>query len=62
MKEVQAINAFAAISQETRLRIIRLLVVTGANGLAAGESKSDERDAQSFTALFSQHCLISLRF
>lgn len=37
MKEAQAINAFAAISQETRLRIIRLLVVTGANGLAAGE-------------------------
>lgn len=37
MKETQAINAFAAISQETRLRIVRLLVVAGANGLPAGE-------------------------
>lgn len=36
MDEQQALGAFAAISQETRLRIIRLLVVAGADGMAAG--------------------------
>ena len=36
MKEQQALTSFAAISQETRLRIVRLLVVAGADGLAAG--------------------------
>jgi len=36
MNEQQALDSFAAISQETRLRIVRLLVVAGANGLAAG--------------------------
>lgn len=36
MKEQQAITSFAAISQETRLRIIRMLIVAGADGMAAG--------------------------
>lgn len=36
MEERQALAAFAALSQETRLRILRLLVVAGAEGLAAG--------------------------
>ncbi|WP_231587231.1 helix-turn-helix transcriptional regulator [Methylophilus sp. TWE2] len=36
MKEQQALDSFAAIAQETRLRIIRLLVVAGAEGLSAG--------------------------
>lgn len=36
MNEKQALASFAAISQETRLRIVRLLVVAGAEGLAAG--------------------------
>ncbi|WP_246881361.1 metalloregulator ArsR/SmtB family transcription factor [Acidovorax sp. JG5] len=36
MKEEQALTSFAAISQETRLRIVRLLVVAGAEGLSAG--------------------------
>lgn len=36
MKEAQALSGFAAISQETRLRIVRLLVVAGADGLTAG--------------------------
>lgn len=36
MNEKQALAGFAAISQETRLRIIRLLVVAGADGMAAG--------------------------
>ena len=36
MDERQALAAFAALSQPTRLRILRLLVVAGPEGLAAG--------------------------
>jgi len=36
MDEKQALGAFAALSQETRLRIVRLLVTAGPEGLAAG--------------------------
>ncbi|QIB36389.1 helix-turn-helix transcriptional regulator [Ancylobacter pratisalsi] len=36
MDEAQALGAFAALSQETRLRIVRLLVTAGPEGLAAG--------------------------
>lgn len=36
MEERQALTAFGALSQETRLRILRLLVVAGPEGLAAG--------------------------
>ncbi|MFG6084079.1 metalloregulator ArsR/SmtB family transcription factor [Paracoccus litorisediminis] len=36
MEERQALVAFGALSQETRLRILRLLVVAGPEGLAAG--------------------------
>lgn len=36
MEERQALLAFGALSQETRLRILRLLVVAGPEGLAAG--------------------------
>ena len=36
MKERQAQSAFAALSQETRLRIVRLLVQAGPSGMAAG--------------------------
>jgi DNA-binding transcriptional ArsR family regulator len=36
MLERQALSAFAALSQETRLRILRHLVVAGPEGLAAG--------------------------
>lgn len=36
MKEVQALDAFGALSQATRLQMIRALVVAGHNGLAAG--------------------------
>ncbi|QIG51369.1 winged helix-turn-helix transcriptional regulator [Nordella sp. HKS 07] len=36
MDEGQAQIAFAALSQETRLRILRMLVVAGPDGLAAG--------------------------
>lgn len=36
MQERQALSAFGALSQETRLRILRHLVVAGRDGLAAG--------------------------
>ena len=36
MDERQALLAFAALSQETRLRILRMLVVAGPDGMAAG--------------------------
>lgn len=36
MNERQALGAFTALSQETRLRIVRLLVTAGPEGLAAG--------------------------
>ncbi|MDZ4818140.1 MAG: metalloregulator ArsR/SmtB family transcription factor [Planctomycetota bacterium] len=37
MKTAQAVTALAAIAQESRLKVFRLLVVAGAEGLAAGE-------------------------
>jgi DNA-binding transcriptional ArsR family regulator len=36
VNEAQALDAFAALAQETRLRIVRLLVMAGPDGLAAG--------------------------
>lgn len=36
MDESQALAAFAALSQETRLRVLRHLVTAGRDGLAAG--------------------------
>lgn len=36
MNEKQAITAFSALSQETRLRIVKILVTAGPEGLAAG--------------------------
>jgi ArsR family transcriptional regulator len=36
MHESQALSAFAALSQETRLRVLRHLVQAGPDGLAAG--------------------------
>ncbi len=36
MKETEALEAFAALSQETRLRIVRRLVKAGPAGLSAG--------------------------
>ena len=36
MKASQALDAFAALSQETRLGIVRLLVREGPDGLSAG--------------------------
>jgi len=36
MLQKQALSAFAALSQVTRLKIVRALVVAGADGMAAG--------------------------
>jgi len=36
LDEPQALDAFAALSQETRLKMVRALVVAGPEGLAAG--------------------------
>jgi ArsR family transcriptional regulator, arsenate/arsenite/antimonite-responsive transcriptional repressor len=36
MDEPQALAAFAALSQETRLRVVRLLVQAGPDGMPAG--------------------------
>jgi DNA-binding transcriptional ArsR family regulator len=36
LNEQQALDGFGAIAQETRLRIVRMLVVAGADGMAAG--------------------------
>lgn len=36
MDERQALIAFGALSQETRLKLLRLLVVAGPEGIAAG--------------------------
>lgn len=36
MEERQALSAFGALSQETRLRIVRALVIAGPEGMAAG--------------------------
>lgn len=36
MNEADALKGFAAISHETRLRIIRMLVTAGADGLSSG--------------------------
>lgn len=36
MKEARALETFAALSQETRLRIVRILVKAGVDGVSAG--------------------------
>jgi DNA-binding transcriptional ArsR family regulator len=36
MEERQALSAFGALSQETRLRIVRALVIAGPDGMPAG--------------------------
>ncbi|MCO5734557.1 helix-turn-helix transcriptional regulator [Rhizobium sp. SSA_523] len=36
MDEKRAVDVFGALSQETRLKIVRMLVVAGPDGMAAG--------------------------
>ena len=40
MEDRQALAAFAALSQETRLQIVRMLVVAGPDGVSAGSKGS----------------------
>jgi DNA-binding transcriptional ArsR family regulator len=37
MEEAQALIVFGALAQETRLRVVRLLVKAGADGMPAGQ-------------------------
>ncbi|HBO7164674.1 TPA: helix-turn-helix transcriptional regulator [Pseudomonas aeruginosa] len=46
MKEKIALAGFSALSHEDRLRIIRMLVVAGAEGMAAGAIANSLDDAQ----------------
>ncbi|MFZ5712730.1 MAG: ArsR/SmtB family transcription factor [Bradyrhizobium sp.] len=46
MTEKQALAGFAAISHEARLRIVRMLVVAGSDGMAAGAIASALDGAQ----------------
>ena len=41
MDDRQALSSFAALAQETRLSIVRTLVVAGPEGLAAGDTLAD---------------------
>lgn len=41
MEEIAVIEALAALAQESRLRVFRLLVTAGPDGLAAGQIAED---------------------
>ncbi len=51
MDQSQALDAFGALSQETRLRIVRLLVKAGPEGMPAG-AIGDSVDASSSNVSF----------
>ena len=51
LDEPQALNAFGALSQETRLRMVRVLVQAGPDGMAAG-AVGQAVDASSSSASF----------
>jgi ArsR family transcriptional regulator len=51
IEETQALDAFAALSQETRLTMVRALVVAGPDGMAAG-AIGDAVGASSSSASF----------
>ena len=51
MDETQALDAFGALSQETRLKMVRALVMAGPDGLAAG-AVGDAVGAASSSASF----------
>lgn len=47
MKEAEALQAFSALSGETRLRMLRLLVVAGEGGMTAGDISAQTAAAPS---------------
>lgn len=51
MEQAQALDAFAALSQQTRLQMLRALVVAGEAGMAAG-AVADVAGASSSSASF----------
>ena len=51
LEEPQALNAFGALSQETRLKMVRILVQAGPEGMAAG-AIGEAVDASSSSASF----------
>lgn len=51
LEEPQALNAFGALSQETRLRMVRILVQAGPDGMSAG-AIGEAVDASSSGASF----------
>lgn len=51
MEEHQALVAFGALSQETRLRILRMLVAAGPDGMAAG-TIADKADVSASNVSF----------
>lgn len=51
IEEAQALDAFGALSQETRLKMVRTLVVAGPDGMAAG-AVGDAVGASSSSASF----------
>ena len=51
IEEPQALDAFGALSQETRLRMVRALVEAGPGGMSAG-AVSDAVEASSSSASF----------
>lgn len=51
LEETQALDAFAALSQPTRLQMLRTLVVAGPKGMAAG-AVSEAVNASSSAASF----------
>ncbi|WP_375452262.1 ArsR/SmtB family transcription factor [uncultured Devosia sp.] len=55
MEEHQALNAFGALSQQTRLRMVRTLVVAGPDGLAAGAVGAAVRASSSSASFHLSH-------
>lgn len=55
MDERQVLAAFGALSQETRLRIVRLLVQAGPEGLAAGAIGEAVETSSSNTSFHLAH-------
>ncbi len=55
MDEKQALDAFGALSQETRLKIVRMLVMAGEAGMAAGAISAAVGASSSRTSFHLAH-------
>ncbi|MGH1359109.1 MAG: ArsR/SmtB family transcription factor [Burkholderiaceae bacterium] len=54
----QALNAFSALSQQTRLEVFRLLISAGADGIAAGDI-SEQLDVRQNTLSTNLNILVN---